>query len=311
VLTPLGRVLAPLGRVPGGSRLWIALVSLGFVLAALFSHGRQLLQLRPDPQGLLWLCLGLGFTLLSLVVNGLAWGVILRWLALRPRWEPLVSLFVATNLRKYLPGGVWHLASRVQVLRSGSEATRAPVGTGLALVAVLLDPLVAAVAALALVSLGGWQNGLALLCLLPLGLLLPRWLRPLLLRLERKRARDLGLELELSGGAGMPQAPSLRGYPWPPLLGLRSALPAALGHLAGGLRPGLDGGPGGARRPRRSGGVRGGAAAAPFDLPSRSPGAGGGAQLPPGDHPGRPARRGAGGAGRTAAPLAGPPQPLR
>ena len=158
---------------------------MGFLMAALLSNGRQLVQLRPDPQGWLWLLLGVGVSLLSLVVNGLAWQVVLRWLRLRPRGDALVTLFIATNLRKYLPGGIWHLTSRVQALRAGADNLMPPTGTGMALVAVLVEPLLAAVAALALVSLGGWQRGLALLCLLPLGLLLPRWLQPLLGRLER------------------------------------------------------------------------------------------------------------------------------
>jgi uncharacterized membrane protein YbhN (UPF0104 family) len=68
-----------------------------------------------------------------------------------------------------------------------------------------------------------------LLCLLPLGLLNPRWLEPLLLRLERRKARDLQLESVPAGADGPPTAtpaapaapltmPRLPGYPWQPLL---------------------------------------------------------------------------------------------
>ncbi len=204
--------------LPGGLRPWITLGSIGFVLAALFSHGQQLLQLRLDPQGWLWLLLGIGVSLLSLLMNGLAWGVILRWLGLRPDWVAVVALHVATNLRKFLPGGIWHLASRLQRLRREGAPLAAPTSTSLALVAVLMDPLLAAVAALALVPFGGWQSGLGLLCLLPLGLLLPRWLDPLLRRLEDRRARELGLVEELAQEPPVEQRPWLRGYPWPPLL---------------------------------------------------------------------------------------------
>ncbi|MFN5116988.1 MAG: lysylphosphatidylglycerol synthase domain-containing protein [Cyanobacteriota bacterium] len=201
----------------------MSLVSIGFVIAALLSHGRQLLQLSLDPQGWLWLLMGVGLSLLSLVVNGLAWGEVLRWLGLRPRWEATTRLYLLTNLRKFLPGGFWHLAARVQALRGGEQAAgevplAAPVGTAGALLAVLLDPLLAAVAALALVPLAGWQNGLGLLCLLPLLLLLPRWLDPLLLRLERQRARQLGLEQDLNQELGGAAAAAPGRYPWSPLL---------------------------------------------------------------------------------------------
>jgi uncharacterized membrane protein YbhN (UPF0104 family) len=110
------------------------------------------------------------------------------------------------------------LAARVALLRSQQAPLRQPTSGAIALLAVLLDPLVAAITALALVSLGGWQGGLGLLCLLPLGLLLPQWLNPLLLRLERSKARDLTNTKSAEDGPQaqpLPQLPSLTRYPWP------------------------------------------------------------------------------------------------
>jgi uncharacterized membrane protein YbhN (UPF0104 family) len=207
-------------RLPGGLRPWITFMSLGFVMAALLSHSRQLRQYQIDPQGWLWLLLGVGCCLLSLVVSGLAWVVILRWLGLRPRPTPVVSLYISTNLRKFLPGGIWHLASRVQALRQPNAALGLPIAPTTALLAVLIEPLLAAAAALALVSLGGWQNGLGALALLPLGLLVPRWLHPLLKHLERGKASQLGLGDGDGSGqqADLETAGQMRAYPWAPLL---------------------------------------------------------------------------------------------
>ncbi|MCP9775014.1 lysylphosphatidylglycerol synthase domain-containing protein [Cyanobium sp. WAJ14-Wanaka] len=194
---------------------WISLLSAGFLLAALVGHGQQLLQLSLDAQGWLWLLLGVGLSLLSLVANGLALGVVLQWLGLIPRWQALVLAYLQTNLRKYLPGGIWHLSARVNLLRSVGAPLATPASGGVALLAVLLDPLVAAVTALALVALGGLQGGLGLLCLLPLLLLLPRWLNPLLAWLERRRAPELALE---NWQGLVDQSPRLPSYPWPLLL---------------------------------------------------------------------------------------------
>ena len=189
--------------VPGGLRLWITLISFGFLLAAVLGHGRQLLQQSLDLQGWLWLLLGVGVSLLSLVVNGLAWAVVLQQLGARPRLAPVVSLYLISNLRKYLPGGIWHLTARVQALRTAPSeppAPRAmpvvaePLTTPRALLAVLLDPLLAAIAALALGAVGGWQEGWPLLGLVPLLALRPRWFRTLLLTLERRKARELHLD---------------------------------------------------------------------------------------------------------------------
>ncbi|MEB3185664.1 MAG: lysylphosphatidylglycerol synthase domain-containing protein [Cyanobacteriota bacterium] len=225
-LQPLQRHLEALPPLPGGLRLWVSLLSFGFLLAALVGHGAQLLQQRLDLQGWLWLLLAVGVSLLSLVVNGAAWGVVLRQLGLTPRWPELIGAYLRTNLRKHLPGGVWHLASRVQLLRSPEAPLAAPAAAHQALLAVLLDPLLAAIAALALVVFGGWQGGWGLLCLAPLLLLRPRWLRPLLLRLERRRAAQLGLEADAL------DPPALATAPWPSLLALLAFVLVRFGGFA-------------------------------------------------------------------------------
>lgn len=202
----LGRLRPLLRWVPPGAARWVSLLSLGFLLAALVSHGAQVLALAPDGQGWLWLALGVGLSLVSLIGGALLWGVVLQWLGSRPRLQPLVQAYLSSNVRKYLPGGIWHLARRVAVLREG-QVTADPLPASLALVAVLLDPLLAAVAALTLVVWGGWQGGLAPLALLPLLLLWPRWLAPLLVWLERRKAAALGLAAGAETAALAPDGP--------------------------------------------------------------------------------------------------------
>ncbi len=190
----LRRVPTRLPPLPGGARLWVTLLSLGFLLAALKGNAEQLLAQRLDPQGWLWLVIGVGLSLLSLVINGLAWAVGLRWFRLRPRWGLSVRAYLSTNLLKYLPGGIWHLAARVRLLVQGDGLLAGPatsVATPLALAATLLDPLLAAAAALAISAAAGWTAGWPLVGLLPLLVLAPRWFQPLLQRLERSRERQL------------------------------------------------------------------------------------------------------------------------
>ena len=111
-----------------------------------------------------------------------------------------------------------------------------PAPLGLALVAVLLDPLLSAAAALGLTVLAGWQGGLALLGVLPLLLLWPRWLTPLLRRLELRQARRLRLEAELdpAGADALPPSLSqaLGGYPLLPLLSLLAFVLLRFGGFA-------------------------------------------------------------------------------
>ena len=147
VWSSLKRVSTRLPPLPGGARFWVTLLSLGFLLAALKGNAEQLLAQRLDPQGWLWLLIGVGVSLLSLVINGLAWAVGLRWFRLRPRWGLSVRAYLSTNLLKYLPGGIWHLAARVRLLVQGDRLLAGPttsVATPLGLAATLLDPLLAA-----------------------------------------------------------------------------------------------------------------------------------------------------------------------
>lgn len=222
---PLPALQLPALPLPGGASLWVGLASAGFLLAAFAANARQLLQLSLDAQGWCWLLLGVGVSLLSLVVNGVAWAMALRWLGHQPRLAVVVQLFLASNLRKYLPGGVWHLLARLQALRTPAAGAGVqpaplthPLATAPALVAVLLDPVLMAVAALALVPFGGWQAGFGLLAPLALLLLLPRWLNPLLVALERRRERQLQQRGLLVAEADPGPPLQLPGYPWPPLL---------------------------------------------------------------------------------------------
>ena len=200
-------------KLPGGLRLWVTLASLGFIAWALAGHVSGLRELTITARGWWWLLLGLSLSWLSLVVNGLAWRVLVNWLGHRVDDVALVPLYLRTNLLKYLPGGIWHFVDRLRTLQPFIGANRA-------LVSVLLEPLVMAVAALLWVPLGGWQSGLALLCLLPVVVLMPRFREPLLIRLEQAKWKQLNrAQSEPLAPLDSTQLGSGRGgYPWAPLV---------------------------------------------------------------------------------------------
>jgi len=197
--------------LPGGLRLWVTLASLGFVAWALAGHVAGLRELTIGARGWSWLVLGLGLSWCSLVVNALAWRVLVVWLGHGTDDLDLVSLHLRSNLLKYLPGGIWHFVDRLRALQPR-------LGTNQALVSVLLEPMLMAVAALLWVPFGGWQAGLALLAPLPALLLFPRWREPLLQRLERAKWKQLQRSAE---GLEAPDPEHLgsgrSGYPWGPL----------------------------------------------------------------------------------------------
>jgi glycosyltransferase 2 family protein len=220
-------------KLPGGPRLWVTLASAGFLLAAFVGHARQIQQLRLDSQGFFWLILGVGLSMVSLMANGFAWGVTLTWLGHQPRWSAVIQLFLTSNLRKYLPGGVWHLLARIRALSGhGTLPLQHPLTTSQALVAVFVDPLLMTVAGLVLVPLGGWQGGLALLGPLALLILVPRWLSALVQRIKRRRSRQL-IDPQLLQEDPPPSDPDQRGLPHYPLRPLGAELIFVLLRFAG------------------------------------------------------------------------------
>ena len=87
-------------KLPGGLKLWITLLTLGFVGWALAGHAAGLRSLSISAQGWWWLVLALGLSWLSLVVNAGAWQVLVRWLGHGTGSTPLVPLYLSSNLLK-------------------------------------------------------------------------------------------------------------------------------------------------------------------------------------------------------------------
>ncbi len=163
--------------VPGGFRLWCTFASIGFVAYSILRNGEEILELSLGKFSQLILVFGFILCLLSLLINAFAWKKIVGWLGHEPTKFPLISLFLRSNLLKYLPGGFWHFVERLRSLRF-------VMNKGQALASVLMEPLFMVAGALLLVPLGGWQSGLAVLWLLPVLILMPRWREPLLIKLQ-------------------------------------------------------------------------------------------------------------------------------
>ena len=195
------------------ARWAVSLLCLGFLAWAMADQGRQLLELTPSPSDWLLLLVGALISGLAVAVNGMAWAVLLRWLRCPLPTGQTVVIFARTNLLKYIPGGIWHLAGRIQLLRSNGH------GWGQAAMSVLLDPLLMAVAALLLLPLGGWQQGLGLLGPLAVLCLLPGWQEPLMRRLLRRISLPEAGKVAAAKAKELPLGQVLPGsFPTAPLL---------------------------------------------------------------------------------------------
>src|SRR6476646_551092 len=189
---------------------WVVLGgTLIFLAKALKDHWEDVVAIRIEATGWIYLAIALGVTLLAHIWSGWVWGWILRELnqPVNDFWA--IAVYLRTNIAKYLPGNIWHYYGRTQA------ATAAGISLGAATLSALLEPLLMAAAALLIALVGnrtsslGWQ--ILSLCLV-LASVHPRILNlgiQLLSRLKGKATKSEGSASSLT----------ISRYPLRPLLG--------------------------------------------------------------------------------------------
>ncbi len=194
---------------------WVILGgTLFFIAKTLKDHWQEVTAIEISSQTWPILALALGSTLLAHVWAGWVWHWILALFHQSIGGEWSTRLYLTTNVAKYLPGNVWHFYGRVRAL----QAKRTPLG--IAVLSVVMEPVLMAMAALILACLGGWQlapahwqlaQGVVLVAVL-VGVH-PRIFNPILQMLSQAKAKAKGLSLKADN------TPSLKAYPLRPLLG--------------------------------------------------------------------------------------------
>ena len=131
---------------------WVILGgTLFFIAATLKDNWQAVTTLKVTAKTWSMLTLSFGITLIAHIWAGWVWHWILAALG-RPvgrLWS--TQVYLKTNVAKYLPGNVWHFYGRVRVL----QAIGTPTST--AILSVVMEPLLMAVAALILGCLVGGQ----------------------------------------------------------------------------------------------------------------------------------------------------------
>jgi len=193
---------------------WVIIaLTLGFIVHTLRVNWQQVLTLRFSSYAIAELLLALGITLSAHIWSGWVWYGILQSLSAPVPMTWTIITYLKTNLAKYLPGNVWHFVGRIKFLRDYGTPT------GVAITGVVLEPLLMAVAALAIVLVtlpsGLMQLGILIVVLIALH---PRILNPILQRLGQANLKQAE-QLEATGLQSNATIPALNRYPWRSLLG--------------------------------------------------------------------------------------------
>ncbi len=161
-------------------KIFITFLTISFVGISISRNFEKLVQQNLSKEIILLLILGFFISLLSLLVNALAWKELLIWLGFKEQNLRVVNLFLRTNLLKYLPGGIWHFLERFRTLTSSISPIQA-------FSSVLLEPFLMLSAALFLVAICDLKSIFHLLFLLPSILLARRWKGVLIMQLGAEK----------------------------------------------------------------------------------------------------------------------------
>ncbi|MBE9059620.1 lysylphosphatidylglycerol synthase domain-containing protein [cf. Phormidesmis sp. LEGE 11477] len=205
--------------------------TLFFIATTLKDHWQEVVGIQFTAQAWLMVTLAFVVTLMAHVWSGWVWHWILVLFdqPLSGTWS--TPVYLKTNVAKYLPGNVWHFVGRVSALQSVGTPT------GIAVVSVVMEPLLMAVAALIIACLTGGQLagiedqlggrfGQIAVLSLAIAAVHPRVFNPILQTLSRAKAKAQKLEIATD-------QKMLRAYPGRALLGeMGFVLLRSLGFIA-------------------------------------------------------------------------------
>ncbi|MBW3041515.1 lysylphosphatidylglycerol synthase domain-containing protein [Prochlorococcus marinus] len=138
-------------------RLLITLICLGFIGKSVYDNFEALADQNIGIEELAWLSGGILFSLFSIIINAYAWKLLINSIGCNSNNLKIIKIFINTNIYKYLPGGIWHFASRYNILRKNFSKQKSAES-------IVLEPLLMMVAALIVIPFGGFNIFLFILC---------------------------------------------------------------------------------------------------------------------------------------------------
>ena len=125
-------------------------------------------------------------SLLSIILNGLAWKNIIIWLGQDKNIKNLIPFFIMTNSLKYVPGGIWHFVERFNFLKRRTNQIIAFYG-------ILVEPYFMLTAGLLLASTGLFFHLIYGVFIIPLLFLNRNLIYYILIKIESLKNRSINI----------------------------------------------------------------------------------------------------------------------
>ena len=138
-------------------KLLVTFICFVFLGNSIYGNSESLSNLTISSQKILWLIWGLLFSFLSVIINAYAWKLLIDNIGCNINKLNVVKLFLATNIYKYLPGGIWHFVSRYNTLRLELSKEKS-------IESILLEPILMLVAGCIFIPFRGFNIAIYILC---------------------------------------------------------------------------------------------------------------------------------------------------
>ena len=173
-------------------KLFVTLISLVFIGNSIYFNFDSLSNQKIAFLEILWLLGGLILTTISIIINGYAWKLLVNNICINYNSNSIdiLKLFLATNIYKYLPGGIWHFVSRYNTLRFKFPHEKS-------VQSILLEPLLMLVSGLVYIPLGGSNIFLIILCWSSPLIFLPEFRKYIIKKLKAMKANIFNVNSKL------------------------------------------------------------------------------------------------------------------
>ena len=158
-------------------KLFITLTCFAFLGVSIYGNFESLSNQTINSDKILWLIWGIIFSFFSIIINAYAWKCLINNISNKNINLNVIKLFLATNIYKYLPGGIWHFVSRYNTLRLELSNNKS-------VESILLEPILMLVAGIIFIPFGDFNISVCILCWSSIFVFLPAFREFLIKKLK-------------------------------------------------------------------------------------------------------------------------------